>query len=195
MERYQQSRQQNIQTLKDRGLEILSEWTGQRVLDRNNKQLPVTVRNTICGHTFTSSATNLLSRDIHCSVCGKLERTGNINHWSERNSDRWRQTASAWKIYRSDVQKHTRVTYRQNATVINPDNLPFGRAGTPGAHHLDHIVPVRWCFEHQVPPRIVADVSNLQIIPWLDNVAKRDHLVDVVPLLFQPWIPITCLTT
>jgi hypothetical protein len=173
MDRYQQSRQNNIRKLEERGLEILSEWDGTTGRGRRSDPIPVTVKNTLCGHTF--------NRNIHCAVCGKLERTGNINAWSELNSARWRQTASEWKKYRSEVTKLTRLTYKEHKASINPHNLPFGRAGTDGAYHLDHIVSVRYGFDNGIPPEQLAAVSNLQVIPWLDNVVKRDKIVGHYP--------------
>lgn len=177
MERYQLSRQKNIQTLKDRGLEILSDWDGRRAVGAKCVPLPVTVRNKQCGHAFTSNAVNLLSRGIRCSVCGVLERTSNINHWSEQNSDKWRQTAPAFKVYRSTVTKLTKATYKKHKAELNPNNLPFGRAGTAGAYHLDHIISVKYGFDNNIPPEQLAQVKNLRVIPWLENIVKRDKLI------------------
>lgn len=177
MERYQQARERNLQVLKDRGLEILSDWNGQTAIGKKALPIPVTVRQKRCGHTFTSSSKNLLHRGINCSVCGKKERTAYINEWSDRNSREWKKTASEWKKYRSAVTKHTRVTYKANIVTINPLNLPFGRCGTDGAYQLDHIIPVRYGFDNGIPPEQLANVSNLRVIPWLENVVKRDRLV------------------
>lgn len=185
--RYDNSRLHNIQSLQDKGFIIHTKWTGQRVADRNNAPIDLTVTQTKCGHTFTSTAVNLLSRGVTCSVCAKLYKTGVINASSERRSNAWKRTAPEWKVYRSNVTKHTRVTYKANKHIVNPHNYPTGRAGTPGAYHLDHIVPVRWCFERNVPPEIVANVTNLQMLPWLDNVASRDHIKGELPAIFLPY--------
>lgn len=187
--RYDTARKANIQKLKDRGLEILSDWNGQLGIGKASTHVHVTVRNTLCGHTFTSLAKNLITRGVMCPACARTLKTNNINHWSERNSDRWRQTAPEWKVYRSIVQSLTRLTYKKHKDTINPNNLPFGRAGTEGAYHLDHIVPVRWCFERDVPHHIVADLSNLQMLPWLENIAQRDHLKEAeIPEIFKPYV-------
>lgn len=178
MERYQQARQRNIETLQTRGLEILSPWDGRLGSGKQSAYVPVTVRNTACGHTFTSSAKNLITRGVTCPTCAKHLKTGNINAWSEMNSARWRRTAPEWRVYRSEVTKLTRITYKTHNATINPNNLPFGRAGTEGAHHLDHIVSVRYGFENGIPPAELAQASNLRVIPWLENVVKRDRILD-----------------
>ena len=182
------TRTANIKQLTDRGFQIISDWDGRNASGSKCTPIPVTVRQTSCGHTFTSNAVNLLRTDMECSVCGILERTGNINYWSDLNSIRWRQTAPEWKVYRSKVTAATRLTYNANKAKINPNNLPSGRAGTVGAYHVDHIVPVRWCFVHDVPPEVVADVSNLQMLPWLENVSSRDHIKGDLPVTFHQYL-------
>lgn len=187
MTRYDLTRQANLQTIKDRGLELISDWDGRRAIGAKSAPLLVTVRNPTCGHVFTSTAVNLLSRGITCAVCGKRERAKAINAWSKQNSEEWQKTADVWKRYRADVTRHTRVTYRDNKQLINPRDLPTGRAGTKGAYHLDHIVPVRWCFERNVPANLVADVSNLQMLRWRENISKRNHVIGEVSTLFKPF--------
>jgi hypothetical protein len=177
MERYQQSRLANLQTIKDRGLEVLSDWDGRRGMGKASTPIPVTVRNINCGHTFTSLSKNLLGWGVTCSVCARTYKTSILNAWSENNSARWRQTASEWKKYRAEVTRHTRKTYAKHKDTINPHNLPFGRAGTDGAYHLDHIVSVRYGFDNGIPPQQLANVSNLRVIPWLENVVKRDKVM------------------
>lgn len=182
------SRAKNIQTLVDKGLEIISDWSGARVSDANNTPIAVTVRNTICGHTFTSSSVNLLTRNLTCTVCGIKERTSHINDWSKQNSDEWKKTATEWKIYKSTVTKLTKQAYKQYKVIINPNNLPSGKAGTEGAYHIDHIVPIRYCFNNNIPEEVCAHYTNLQMLNWRDNVGSRDKLKEYVPNIFEKYV-------
>lgn len=186
------SRTANMKMLRDRGLEILSDWDGRNAMGAKCIPLPVTVRNTHCGHTFTSNAVNLLRRGVECPICAKQLKTNNINHWSELNSARWRQTASDWQKYKSEVTKLSRIAYKENKHTINPHNLPTGRAGTEGAYHIDHVVPIRYCYDHDIPPNICADVSNLQMLGWRENVGSRDKLKEGrdIPTVFQNYISV-----
>lgn len=185
------TRAKNIKKLQDRGLEILSNWDGRNSIGAKCTPLPVTVRNTLCGHTFTSNAVNLLRRNVECPTCAKLLKTSNINHWSELNSARWRQTANEWQKYKSKVTALTRKSYLTNEDKINPDDLPKGRAGTKGAYHLDHIVPIRYCFENNIPADICAHPDNLQMMKWKDNIVAKNHLKEKIPLIFENWINIS----
>jgi len=180
-------RAKNIKLLEDRGLEILSDWDGKRVADKHDTPIFVTVRNKVCGHTFTSVAKNLLSRGITCAVCGKEERTKNINAWSKANSEKWRETADLWLQYRSKVMSLTRQNYKAHKQEINPNNLPTGKAGTEGAYQLDHIVPIRYCFEHYIPAETCADWSNLQMLPWQENLSSKAHLKEGIPPIFAKY--------
>ena len=145
-----------------------------------------------CGHIFTSNAVNLLRRGVECPICAKQLKTNNINHWSELNSARWRQTATEWQKYKSTVTKLSRQSYITNKHSINPDNLPTGRAGTEGAYHIDHIVPIRYCYDHQIPAELCAHHTNLQMLGWLENVGSRDKLkpgLDI-PKILQQYIQV-----
>lgn len=183
-----ESRTKNIKQLTDRGLEILSDWTGQRVLDAENTSLPVTVRNKNCGHTFTSNAVNLLSRNVECPVCAEMYRINILNDIQDRKHQQWTKTATAWQIYKSEVTSLSRVNYNKNKAIINPNNLPKGKAGTPGAYHVDHIVSIRFCFEHNIPVEVCADVTNLQMLPWNENVVSKDKLKHIVPKIFEGYV-------
>lgn len=188
------SRSANVQKVIDRGLEIVSDWDGQLVTSDVGQSIPlsVTVKNTQCGHTFTCSSKNLVSRGIECPICATQLKTNNINHWSELNSARWRQTATDWQKYKSTVTKLSRQSYNTNKHSINPDNLPTGRAGTEGAHHIDHIVPIRYCFDHQIPEDVCAHYTNLQMLGWLENVGSRDKLKEGlgIPEILQQYIAV-----
>ena len=186
------SRGKNINKVKNRGLEILSEWNGQIVTGTPNESIPVQVdlRNIKCGHTFTTDSKNLITRNVTCPICAQQLKTKNLNDSSKQRSDHWALSAPEWKRYRSEVTKLTKIAYTKHKDAINPNNLPTGRAGTEGAYHLDHIVPVRYCFDNNIPVTVCAHWSNLQMLGWRDNVGSRDKLKEGVnvPEIFHPFI-------
>lgn len=182
-------RQANVQKLQARGFEIISNWDGRRVNDVKNIPTKVTVRNKTCGHTFTSEAKNLLARGVECPTCATQYRTNVLNARVERVHTKWAQTATDWQLYKSKVTKLTRKSYKIHKKEINPNDLPRGRAGTPGAYHVDHVVPIRYCFENNIPVELCSHSSNLQMLGWNDNVGSRDKLKDRVPTIFKQYIP------
>jgi hypothetical protein len=175
--------QRNIQVLKTRGIEILSNFTGLHTTITKLKFI-----NHNCGHTFETYPGNVINRGTDCIICGKQKRMEPLTKWSKENSKRWRETASEWQKYKATVGALTRQTYKIYKKQINPLNLFRGKAGVEGAHHLDHVVPIRFCFENDIPPKICADSSNLQMLGWRDNVGSRCHIKGNIPPNFLPYL-------
>lgn len=189
--KYNNIRQQNIQKLIDKGIRIDDDWDGTIGTGQESDSIYVTVTNLHCNHQFYSSAKNLLTRGVMCPICATNTKTANLNKSSRDRSNEWKKTATVWQKYKSRVTKLTRQAYKNNKHKINPNDLPTGRAGTEGAYHIDHIVPIRYCFEHFIPEEICAHPDNLQMLGWRENVGSRDKLKDNVPDIFVDLIKIS----
>lgn len=81
------------------------------------------------------------------------------------------------KDFRNKVAWLTEVSYTQYRSLINPNDYPRTLAGVKGGYHLDHIFPVSLGYELGMSPEDLADPSNLQMLPWRDNVVKGNKLV------------------
>ena len=77
-----------------------------------------------------------------------------------------------YRKYRNRVATLTKTTYSQFKDIINPEGHTRAIAGVVGGYHLDHIISCREGFENNVTPEQISDVSNLQMLPWRDNVVK-----------------------
>ena len=171
----------NIITVEDRGFDIISDWDGSRH-DKHTQPINVTVKNHKCGHTFTSSAINLLSNKVNCPICNNKRKREMLQQFNIDRQIEYQKTASEWNIYRHKVYALTRQTYKNYSSTINPHNLFRGKAGVENAHHLDHIVPVRYCFNNDIPEEICAHQDNLQMLHWHDNVGSRDKIKQNIPI-------------
>jgi hypothetical protein len=182
--KYDRKRLLFLQKIKDRGFILLTQN-----YDGNQHQTEkITVTNTICNHTFDILPRNIISRNVNCPICNKEQKIQTLNNSSHKRSEEWQKTASDWKIYKSNVSELTRLNYKLHQQQINPHNLLRGVAGTEGAHHLDHIVPIRYCFENDIPVEICAHPDNLQLLGWRENVGSRDKLKEFVPQIFDEYI-------
>lgn len=76
------------------------------------------------------------------------------------------------KKYRNRIAVRTKKTYKEFKHILNPENLPIGKAGVDGAYHVDHIFSVREGFTYSVPIELMSDIKNLQIVPWRENISK-----------------------
>lgn len=183
---YEQKRQDNINKLYERGIIIVdSSYDGRRHFEQHTK---VKVKNINCGHQFESSPANLLANNVECPICADEKRKQCLNQSSKYRSKIWQQTADQWELYKSKVTSLTKKNYNKHKKQINPKNLPRGKAGQPNAYHLDHIVPIRFCFENNIPPEVCADPTNLQMLHWNDNVGSRNHIKGTIPPLFLKYI-------
>lgn len=86
-----------------------------------------------------------------------------------------------WKLYKKIVVNMTERVYRKYKSELNPDNLPRQH------NHLDHKFSILEGFRRKIPPYIISDKCNLQIIPKIDNLRKgydcvitEDELIEMV---------------
>ena len=96
---------------------------------------------------------------------------------SYMQTDQYRQSkrkpdTPEYRKYRNRVATLTKRTYNQYKDTINPEEYTRSIAGVVGGYHLDHIVSCREGFESSMTPEQISDVSNLQMLPWRDNVVK-----------------------
>lgn len=173
-----------IQAIESKGFTILSEYDGQQTTTQK-----IEVRNIFCGHEFWSAPGNLLHNEVQCPTCNTERKKANFQKWGKERQSVYLITASEWQKYKSSVYSITRQSYQQHKAYINPLRLPTGRAGTTGAYHLDHIVSVRYCYEHSIPAEVCGHPQNLQMLPWEINLSHKDKLKDCVPPIFHRYIP------
>ena len=80
-----------------------------------------------------------------------------------------------WLEYNSRARNASEKTYRKHKHILNPDNKPRGKMGVAGAYQLDHIKPLRQCFDEGISPEESAALSNLQFITWQNNLSRRNY--------------------
>lgn len=81
----------------------------------------------------------------------------------------------AFVRYRNRVHYLTHITYKKFKHKINPKNLPRVTATVGklrGGYQVDHILSVKYGFLNNIPPEVLADVSNLQMLHWRANIKK-----------------------
>lgn len=178
-----QIQQKHIEELKKRGLIILSDFSALRTTTQKLK-----FKNINCGHEFETYPGNVIELNTSCIVCGKKDRAAPLTAWSKANSQKWKETASEWRVYKAIVTSLTEQTYKTYKHIINPKRFSRGKAGVDGAFHLDHIVPKRFCFENNIPPELCAHYSNLQMISWRENVGSRNHIKGTIPPIFFKYV-------
>lgn len=79
----------------------------------------------------------------------------------------------AYKRYARRVRILSDENYTKHFGLLNPNNHPRTICGVDGGWQLDHIKSIKKCFNEGLSPEEAADVSNLQLVPWKENLAKR----------------------
>jgi len=46
------------------------------------------------------------------------------------------------------------------------------------AYHIDHIIPISYGFENNIEPKIIGDITNLQMLPAVENIKKGNLYED-----------------
>lgn len=85
---------------------------------------------------------------------------------------KWNPNKCQFKDYRREVQSLTEKNYRLHKHIINPQDFPRTKCGVEGGYQLDHIVSVKEGFDRKLPIHDIANINNLQMLPWRKNRAK-----------------------
>lgn len=82
--------------------------------------------------------------------------------------EEYRESLPALKRYRIDVK---RITENQPLHLLeNYDKR--ANNGTEGGYTLDHIISVLRGFKENIPAETIGHISNLQMLPWKENISK-----------------------
>jgi hypothetical protein len=76
--------------------------------------------------------------------------------------------------YHFKCRRLSEKVYIQNIKKLNPYKYPRTRCGILGGYQLDHIKSIKQCFLEKIPVEIAASLSNLQFIPWKENLNRRN---------------------
>ena len=177
--RYADSKEANIQQLNDMGFKLITEYT-----DRNC-EITVINLNCGCGREFTASAGNLLNGVSFCRPCNDDEKRKRMQHWNDYRSKNALSRLSGFKHYRKHVRILSEIVYRDHKDILT-ENGKLKRER--GGYHLDHIMPITFCYKNNIPAEVCADISNLQLMPETDNISKGKTIVSKIPKIFKPYL-------
>lgn len=77
----------------------------------------------------------------------------------------------------------TKYTNSQSLSTLNHFKQR-GLAGVDGAYHVDHKVSIKYGFVHSIPPYIIGNIHNLEMLTWRDNIYKSCNCsIDIEDLI------------
>ena len=78
-----------------------------------------------------------------------------------------------YKKYARIVHGLSHKIYLMNIDLINPNRYVRTLCGVKDGWQLDHIIPIKECFERNIPPEEAASINNLRMLPWKDNLMRQ----------------------
>lgn len=124
------------------------------------------------------NGTNKLSKEHKkwISENGNFSKTGknhvHIKKILEEQNITYEQYLSRLDDYQRYKREVMNLTKRTDVSNL-PNSEKRGKCGINGAYHLDHKLEISEGYVQGIAPNIIADVSNLQFIPWKENMKKR----------------------
>lgn len=111
----------------------------------------------------------------HVSKINSIKQKGKKRpHVSGKKHPRWNPDKDNFQRYKADV---ARVTGLQDLSLLENYDKLRGLCGVKGAYQLDHILSVKYGYENNISPEVIGHISNLQFIPWEENRAKWDKVI------------------
>lgn len=81
-----------------------------------------------------------------------------------------------------ELKSNADLYYRQVWKVTNQQPLhklhkieQRGLAGVDESYHIDHRISIKYGFENNIPPFLMGNVNNLEMLPWKDNIYKSSN--------------------
>jgi hypothetical protein len=122
-----------------------------------------------CDTIFT---VNFASKKKYCShTC--QQRTANVAAKGIGSRKMRNPATPEYKKYSRQVHGLSQKVYEAYKDVINPNNYPRTLCGVEDGWQLDHITPIKECFEKGLTPQEAAQVDNLRMLPWKDNLMRQ----------------------
>jgi hypothetical protein len=82
------------------------------------------------------------------------------------------QYGKNYKEFKKYQHKVHKLTHKIKNLIKGYDETKHGKMGINGAYQIDHIIDIKFGFDNNIPAEKIADLSNLQFIPWEENIKK-----------------------
>jgi hypothetical protein len=135
-------------------------------------QLKQETRNCIGKECNISFTVNQASKKKYCSHSCQM-KTANVAAKGIGSRKMRNPATPEYKKYSRQVHGLSQKVYEEYKNVINPNNYPRTLCGVEDGWQLDHITPIKECFEKGLTPQEASQVTNLRMLPWKDNLMRN----------------------
>ena len=127
--------------------------------------------NTVC----ESCSTTKKVRGAALGLKGESLKSMRATKAGFKNWEEYKQKYPKKKAYINEVHKLTRkqpLHLLHNYSKLKENT---GAMGTEGAYQIDHIKSIDWGWKNGIPAHKIAQLSNIQIIKWEENLQKSNN--------------------
>lgn len=130
----------------------------------------------ICAHPNCSNTFTVVPSKVRlycCHRCHSLTLDNSHLQSPEVLKKRTKDTTPAYKRYKALVHRLSGYTYTENIDIINPNRYTRTLCGVENGWQLDHIIPIKECYEKGISPEDASSINNLRMLPWKDNLMRN----------------------
>jgi predicted DNA-binding protein YlxM (UPF0122 family) len=114
----------------------------------------------------------------------KIRNTSQANvGLNDREYEKYIENLPEYEKYRRKVYSLTRA--KNKYIKLLPNYEKRGGTGVVGAYHLDHKFSISKGFGLSIPPEIIANIHNLEFMPWKNNISKNGRCSITLEELYQ----------
>lgn len=130
----------------------------------------------ICAHPDCSNTFTVVPSKIR-SYCSHQchSRTLDTSHLRDPEvlKKRTKHTTPNFKNYKRLVHRLSGYNYTKHIDIINPNRYTRTLCGVEGGWQLDHIIPIKECYEKGMTPQEASSIENLRMLPWKENLMRN----------------------
>jgi hypothetical protein len=125
----------------------------------------------------TQELEKLLNSELSISeICETLNmKRSSLYGWMRKFGLKRLKDTTEFNLYKRKVRWETEKNYVLYKDIINPKNYPRTLCGVDGGYQLDHILGIFESYTNNIPIQECASLKNLQMIPWKQNLEKRNY--------------------
>jgi len=172
--RFQQEKLQMQQKIKELGF-VVTDFRSK--LD----DIIATNTNCSCGRSWKTKPTYLLSERSFCKPCNDENKAVRMKSFNDTRSEQSLKKIDDFAWYKKVVNNMSNTNYDRNI-----ESFPLKRGFK---NHLDHIIPISYCFRNKIPPEVCAAIDNLRVIPANQNLRKNINITTKIPNSMREFIP------
>lgn len=145
---------------------------GLRKGQTNPKKMRQEIRTCIGKDCNTEFQVIQASKKKYCSHSCQ-QRTANVAPKGTGSRSIRNPNIEEYTRYARKVHHLSGKTYEAHKDIINPNNYPRTLCGVKDGWQLDHIIPVKECFEKGMSIEEASALDNLRMLPWKTNLMRN----------------------